>query len=223
MGKGYGICAAVWMSAATAMAAPPPLIVNVEGVKEGQPIPPEQAYCISDAKHKSKPGPNQRPTIRWTKSPYGSRSFVVVIVDPDVPTDFSQAGKEGRTIARDMKRQDFYHMVQVDIPINVFTLEGNAEERPPLKAALEGKAAVNDYAKFSDTARAEDHLGYDGPCPPWNDMRVHRYHYRVYALDVGSLKLPNGFTAKEAMEAMQGHVLAMGERTGTYTLNDGLK
>src|SRR3546814_13406313 len=26
------------------------------------------------------------------------------------------------------------------------------------------------------------YLGYDGPCPPWNDERVHRYHFEVIAM-----------------------------------------
>lgn len=36
--------------------------------------------------------------------------------------------------------------------------------------------------------------GYDGPCPPRNDERPHRYVVEIFALDVGSLKLPEGFT-----------------------------
>ena len=30
--------------------------------------------------------------------------------------------------------------------------------------------------------------GYDGPAPPWNDQRVHRYHFTLFALfDVGTV------------------------------------
>ena len=65
--------------------------------------------------------------------------------------------------------------------------------------------------------------GYDGPCPPWNDSIVHRYHLTVYALDVPSLDLPLGFDGGALLSAMDGHVLASARHTGTYTLNAELR
>ena len=67
-----------------------------------------------------------------------------------------------------------------------------------------------------------EYLGYDGPCPPWNDSIVHRYHFRIYALDVDRLHLADGFTVTELRVAMDGHVLAEAEVMGTYTLNPAL-
>jgi phosphatidylethanolamine-binding protein (PEBP) family uncharacterized protein len=29
--------------------------------------------------------------------------------------------------------------------------------------------------------------GYDAPCPPWNDARLHHYHFIVYAIDAPTL------------------------------------
>jgi Raf kinase inhibitor-like YbhB/YbcL family protein len=63
------------------------------------------------------------------------------------------------------------------------------------------------------------YLGYDGPCPPWNDSLVHHYHFRVYALDTQSLSLQPGFTLAELRAAIAGHVLAEAVLTGTYSLN----
>ena len=65
--------------------------------------------------------------------------------------------------------------------------------------------------------------GYDGPCPPWNDALVHRYHFTVYALDVESLDMKGTFTGDEALGAMQGHILGQATVTGTYTLNPELR
>jgi phosphatidylethanolamine-binding protein (PEBP) family uncharacterized protein len=65
--------------------------------------------------------------------------------------------------------------------------------------------------------------GYDGPCPPWNDMRVHHYHFTVYALSVERLDVPDDFTAVEAMEAMRPNILAEARLTGTYAINPGVK
>jgi phosphatidylethanolamine-binding protein (PEBP) family uncharacterized protein len=64
-----------------------------------------------------------------------------------------------------------------------------------------------------------DYGGYDGPWPPFNDERVHRYVFTVYALDVASLGLPARFTGPDALKAMQGHILAHTSITATYSLN----
>lgn len=63
------------------------------------------------------------------------------------------------------------------------------------------------------------YLGYDGPCPPWNDSLLHHYHFRVYALDTPRLPLATDFSLEELRAAMAGHVLAEALLTGTYSLN----
>lgn len=55
--------------------------------------------------------------------------------------------------------------------------------------------------------------GYGGPCPP---SGVHRYFFRVYALDA-RLGLPEGASKKHVLAAMQGHVLAEAELMGRYS------
>ncbi|MEA3502325.1 MAG: phospholipid-binding protein, partial [Actinomycetota bacterium] len=67
-----------------------------------------------------------------------------------------------------------------------------------------------------------DYYGYDGPCPPWNDSLVHHYVFTVSALDTKSLDLPERFGGLDARAAMESHVLASAEITGTYTLNPRL-
>jgi len=56
-------------------------------------------------------------------------------------------------------------------------------------------------------------LRYRGPCPPRG--RVHRYFFRLYALDA-TLNLPNGASREELEKAMQNHILAKAELVGTY-------
>ena len=68
-----------------------------------------------------------------------------------------------------------------------------------------------------------DYYGYDGPCPPWNDERVHRYVFTLYALDVARCALAEPrFTGPEVRAAIEGHVLAQASISGTYTLNPAL-
>ncbi|MFN8548272.1 MAG: YbhB/YbcL family Raf kinase inhibitor-like protein [Candidatus Eisenbacteria bacterium] len=61
--------------------------------------------------------------------------------------------------------------------------------------------------------------GYGGPCPP---SGIHRYYFRVYALD-SALKALHGASAEQLQEAMKGHVLAQGEIMGTYRRDPGAK
>jgi phosphatidylethanolamine-binding protein (PEBP) family uncharacterized protein len=49
---------------------------------------------------------------------------------------------------------------------------------------------------------------------------VHQYHFRLYALDVEHLPIEHAsFSAAEVLAAMQGHVLASADLSGSYTLN----
>jgi Raf kinase inhibitor-like YbhB/YbcL family protein len=64
-----------------------------------------------------------------------------------------------------------------------------------------------------------NYYGYDGPCPPWNDERPHRYVFTVYALDVPRLAIEGRFGGLEVRKAVEHHVLAQASITGRYTLN----
>ena len=48
---------------------------------------------------------------------------------------------------------------------------------------------------------------------------MHRYFFRLFALDVAALDVPEVFTAGDVFRAMHGHVLAEASTYGTYTLN----
>ena len=54
--------------------------------------------------------------------------------------------------------------------------------------------------------------GYGGPCPP---SGVHRYFFRVFALD-DELDLLAGATKDELLDAMKGHIIASAELMGLY-------
>ena len=55
-------------------------------------------------------------------------------------------------------------------------------------------------------------VGYAGPCPP---SGTHRYVFRLLALDA-ALPLTGTPTAKQVLDAADGHVLAEARLTGTY-------
>jgi len=46
-----------------------------------------------------------------------------------------------------------------------------------------------------------------------------RIVFRLFALDVAHLDLPERFTKADAMQALMGHVISLGEMHGTYSLH----
>ena len=96
---------------------------------------------------------------------------------------------------------DWVHWVVFNLAPDVRALP----ESVARAAALPGGAVqgVNDY----------DRGGYDGPCPP--PGRLHRYHFKVFALDA-RLALDASARKADLMKAMRGHVLAQGTLVGTY-------
>jgi Raf kinase inhibitor-like YbhB/YbcL family protein len=80
---------------------------------------------------------------------------------------------------------------------------------------------VNDYTGWfaGDDQMAGEYLGYDGPCPPWNDTLLHHYHFTIHAIDVPALPLVRGFSREQLRAAMAGHVLDQATLVGTYSMN----
>jgi len=197
-----------------------------DNFQHGQPIPVANAF--------GKPGEpvelsdNLSPHLLWTDAPDATRSFVLTCIDTDVPSRGDDVNQAGRTVPADLPRVEFVHWLMANIPPECgelgegaccagITPRGKREPFGP-PGSVQGR---NDYTGWfaGDAEMAGDYLGYDGPCPPWNDSIVHHYHFRIHALDVAALDLRPGFTLAELRAAMEGHVLAEAELLGTYTIN----
>jgi Raf kinase inhibitor-like YbhB/YbcL family protein len=172
--------------------------------------------------------PNRNPHLAWHDVPPGTRSFALLCIDPDVPTVAEMVGKPGVEIPVDQPRCDFYHWVMADIPADVRAIAAGAcsdgvvphGKREP-DGPADSRQGLNDYTGWfaGDEAMAGDWRGYDGPFPPPNDLRLHRYFFRVFALDVERLELPERFNSADVLRAMHGHVLAEAATYGTYSLH----
>lgn len=205
--------------------------LTIKGIEEGKPIPEKFAFGVPDPKEHMTFGSNNNPEVRWSDFPRGTLSFALIMKDPDVPGDATDANQEGKTLPRDMPRVDFFHWLLADIPPGLhFIEEGEdsdevvAKGKPagPVEVGVRG---VNNFTEFmaGNPAMEGEYGGYDGPCPPWNDERVHHYQFTIYALDVSSLELPKGYRGPDLLAAMEGHVLDQASITGTYTLNPDLR
>jgi Raf kinase inhibitor-like YbhB/YbcL family protein len=109
--------------------------------------------------------------LAWSGAPAGTKSFALIVDDPDAPDP--QAPK-----------MTYVHWVVYDIPVSVDGLGEGTSTRLP-SGAREG---VNDWKR----------TGWGGPCPP---VGRHRYYFKLYALDIvlGDLNAPTKPVLENAM------------------------
>src|ERR1700758_624275 len=87
-------------------------------------------------------GENISPEFSWEDAPKETKSFVLILHDPDAP-----------------RKDGFTHWLLYDIPPTVKSIRENLPKQVPVSnAGLQGK---NDSGQ----------LGYTGPCPPSGNHR----------------------------------------------------
>jgi Raf kinase inhibitor-like YbhB/YbcL family protein len=116
------------------------------------------------------------PPIEWQGGPAGTRSYAIIVEDPDAPKGMS------------------HHWAAYNIPPDALRLPEGAGSRE------QGVALQMAFNEFG-TAH------YDCPQPPPRDG-AHRYHFRLFALDVPELELADGCAARDVLAAIQDHALA---------------
>ncbi len=194
-----------------------------ESFEHGKRIPTEFAMGAPEGF-----GGNRNPHLRWDDVPEATRSFALLCIDTDVPTDGALVADAATPIPVEHPRGEFVHWAMADIPADVREIAAgsasdgvSAKGKPAPGGPAGARHGLNDYTGwFADDAEmGGDYRGYDGPYPPAHDLRLHRYFFRVFALDVARLDLPERFTAADVFRAMHGHVLAEAATYGTYALN----
>jgi Raf kinase inhibitor-like YbhB/YbcL family protein len=93
---------------------------------------------------------------------------------------------------------DWVHWIVYNMPAATSGLPEGVRSLP-----AGSKKGTNDFRK----------LDYGGPCPPGG---VHRYYFKVYALDA-QLSLGDGATKAQLLKAMEGHILDQGALMGKYS------
>jgi Raf kinase inhibitor-like YbhB/YbcL family protein len=131
-------------------------------------------------------GADISPPLAWSGAPQGTKSFALIVDDPDAPDPRAP-------------KMTWVHWIVVDIPADVLELVENASARGLPEGAYQG---VNDWKRTA----------YGGPCPP---VGRHRYFHKLYALStvLPNLKRP---TVATVLAATKGHVIAQAQLVGTY-------
>lgn len=131
-------------------------------------------------------GEDISPPLSWSDAPAGTKSFALVVDDPDAPDPKAP-------------RMTWVHWVLYNLPAETRELpEAMGPETLPPGA----EGGQNDWRN----------LGYGGPCPP---VGRHRYFHKLYALDSRLPEL-GAVTKSQLELAMRGHVLGRAELVGTY-------
>lgn len=131
-------------------------------------------------------GEDVSPPLAWSGIPSGTKSFALIVDDPDAPDPAAP-------------KMTWVHWVLYDLPA---ACTGLAEAMKPAALPAGTREGTNDWER----------TGYGGPCPP---IGRHRYFHKLYALDtvLPDLGRPRKAALEKAM---QGHVLAQATLVGTY-------
>ncbi len=127
-------------------------------------------------------GAGVSPDLAWDNAPAGTRSYVLLVTDWDLPIP-------------QLRVSHYVHWALINIPEEIAQLP---EQAPNETLLARGITIGNNSA---GAAR------YGPPCPLSGH---HTYRFRVYALDAESIT-PRGAGLFDIMEAMDTHVLAYGE------------
>ena len=154
-------------------------------------------------------GEDKSPPLAWANAPEGTQSFAIIVDDPDA-VKYEPGILSPRV-----------HWVIWNIPADVTELAEHVATTTEVAAiGPNTRQGVNDYQG----------TGWSGPCPPPNVISIfarddhvaskktqypHAYAFTVYALDA-ELDLAGGSNKNDLLQAMDGHILAVGQLTGEY-------
>jgi Raf kinase inhibitor-like YbhB/YbcL family protein len=107
-------------------------------------------------------GKNLSPALHWSGAPAGTKSFALMVYDPDAPTG-----------------SGWWHWVVYNIPASATDLGAGAGAAA---STLLPAGALQGRTDFGT-------MGYGGPCPPAGD-KPHHYIFTLFALKVDKLDVP---------------------------------
>lgn len=134
-------------------------------------------------------GGNLSPTLEWKNAPAGTKSFALLVHDPDAPT-----GGAG-----------WWHWLVVNLPADTARLAAGAGKTDGSALPAGAQQIVTDFGA----------AGWGGPCPPVGD-KPHHYNFTLYALKVDKLDLPPGASPALVGYLVNSNSLGAAHLTGVY-------
>ncbi len=133
-------------------------------------------------------GENLSPAITWHNPPAGTKSFALMVHDPDAPTG-----------------SGWWHWVVYNIPATVSSLAAGAGAADGTKMPPGAIQGTTDFGT----------RGYGGPCPPAG-AKPHRYFFRLHALKVEKIEVPENATAALVGFNVNANTIAVAEIMAKY-------
>ncbi|HVY39759.1 MAG TPA: YbhB/YbcL family Raf kinase inhibitor-like protein [Polyangia bacterium] len=133
-------------------------------------------------------GENVSPPLEWKNPPAGTKSFALMVHDPDAPTG-----------------SGWWHWVVYNIPAETTSLP-------------EGAGAPDGHALPKGTVQGNTDFGkpgWGGPCPPPGSGK-HHYNFTLFALKVDKLDIPPGASPAMVGFNVGANKLGQAKLTGTF-------
>lgn len=134
-------------------------------------------------------GGNVSPALHWDNPPHGTKSFALMVHDPDAIT-----GGAG-----------IWHWVVINIPASARSIEQGAGTADGSRLPPGSRPIGNDY----------ETTAWGGPCPP-KGHKPHAYNFTLYALGVEKIDLPPNATASHAGFLVNRAAIAKATWVGSY-------
>lgn len=139
---------------------------------------------------------NMSPPLVWSGEPYGTQSFVLVVMDYDAKTKTSYCLYDCVYNKPNNPKCPVVHWLVYNVPKTQHQLDAGS------KQFTQG---MNTYHK----------KGYIGMNPPKGE--THHYHFFLYALDKPIVHIPTSSNAHDVMYAVRHNILAKATLVGLYT------
>jgi Raf kinase inhibitor-like YbhB/YbcL family protein len=134
-------------------------------------------------------GNNVSPALSWKNPPKNTKSFALLVHDPDAPT-----GGSG-----------WWHWVVINIPATTAALPSGAGKSDGTAMVSGADQVATDFGT----------AGWGGPCPPVGD-KVHRYNFTLHALKIEKLDLPAAATSALAGFMINANSIGKATLTGYF-------
>jgi len=171
---------------------------------------------------------NRNPHFAWGEIPSGCKSMAMVMYDEDAPTSKDFVNKKDKMVPYDYPRTEFYHWAIVDLDPKVFIQAAEFGKEVTLKGKMGPASArgtrcgINDFTSWyaGNPIMEGKYFGYDGPAPPWNDEKAHKYIWTLYALKEKKFPLEGDFTCKQVVDAIKNGGLSLDKAVmkSTYSI-----